>query len=229
MSPPLILSVETATLSGSVAVSRGDELLGAVTGDASISHSNTLLVDVDKLLTETQIALPEIDLFAVATGPGSFTGLRIGIATIKALAATLDRPTAGVPTLEAVALSGGVSAETVALLPAGRGEVFAQLFSVLGPDLVEPLDEAAHIPPAHLFDRYGDLETVTWCGQGAVANRELIATWMENRDWTIATETGSLASHVARLALTKFNRNQVDNPFALRAIYVRPADAQLKA
>ena len=112
MSPPLILSVETATLSGSVAVSRGDELLGVVTGDASISHSNTLLVDVDKLLTETQIALPEIDLFAVATGPGSFTGLRIGIATIKALAATLDRPTAGVPTLEAVALSGGVSAET---------------------------------------------------------------------------------------------------------------------
>ena len=229
MSPPLILSVETATLSGSVAVCRGDGILGVVTGDASISHSNTLLVDVDKLLTETQIALPDIDLFAVATGPGSFTGLRIGIATIKALAATLDRPTAGVPTLEAVALSGGVSAETVALLPAGRGEVFAQLFSVLGPDLVEPLDEAAHIPPAQLFERYRDLETVTWCGQGAIANRELIATWMNNRDWTIATETGSLASHVARLAFTKFNRNEVDNPFTLRAIYVRPADAQLKA
>ena len=228
MSPPLILSVETATLSGSVAVSRGDELLGVVSGDASISHSNTLLVDVDKLLTETQIALPEVDLFAVATGPGSFTGLRIGIATIKALAATLDRPTAGIPTLEAVALSGGVSAETVALLPAGRGEVFAQLFSVLGPDLVEPLDEAAHIPPAQLFERYGDLETVTWCGQGAIANRDLIASWMENRDWTIATETGSLASYVARLALTRFNHNQFDNPFALRAIYVRPADAQLK-
>ena len=229
MSRPLILSVETATLSGSVAVSRGDEILGVVTGDASISHSNTLLVDVDKLLSETQIALPEIDLFAVATGPGSFTGLRIGIATVKALAATLDRPTAGIPTLEAVALSGGVSAETVALLPAGRGEVFAQLFSVLGPDLVEPLDEAEHIPPARLLERYGDLETVTWCGLGAIANRELIASWMENRDWTIVTETGSLASHVARLALTKFNHNEFDNPFALRAIYVRPADAQLKA
>lgn len=229
MSPPLILSIETATLSGSVAVSRGEEILGVVTGDASISHSNTLLVDVDKLLSETQIALPEIDLFAVATGPGSFTGLRIGIATVKALAATLDRPTAGIPTLEAVALSGGVSAETVALLPAGRGEVFAQLFSVLGSDLVEPLDEAAHIPPTQLFERYGELETVTWCGPGAIANRELIASWIENRDWTIASETGGLASHVARLALTRFNRNEFDNPFALRAIYVRPADAQLKA
>jgi tRNA threonylcarbamoyladenosine biosynthesis protein TsaB len=228
MSLPLILSVETATLSGSVAVARGDDILGIVNGDARVSHSNTLLVDVDKLLSQTQIPLPEIDLFAVATGPGSFTGLRIGIATIKALAATLDRPAVGIPTLEAVALSGGVSAESVALLPAGRGEVFAQLFSVLGPDLVEALDEASHIRPARLFERYGDLETVTWCGEGAIANRELIAGWTEKRDWTIAPEAGDLASHVAKLAFARFKLNQFDNPFALRAIYVRPADAQLK-
>lgn len=216
-------------MSGSVAIWRGDEILGVIAGDASISHSNTLLADLDKLLGEAQITLPQIDLFAVATGPGSFTGLRIGIATIKALAATLDRPTAGIPTLEAVALSGGVSAESVALLPAGRGEVFAQLFSVLGPDLVEPLDEAAHIPPAQLFERYGDLETLTWCGEGAIANRKLIASWAEDRDWTIAQQSNDLASYVARLAFTRFNRNQFENPFALRAIYVRPADAQLKA
>jgi tRNA threonylcarbamoyladenosine biosynthesis protein TsaB len=215
-------------MSGSVAVARGEEILGVITGDASTSHSNTLLADVDKLLNEAQITLAEIDLFAVATGPGSFTGLRIGIATVKALSATLDRPTAGIPTLQAVALSGGVSAESVALLPAGRGEVFAQLFSVLGPDLVEALDEAAHIPPAQLFERYGDLETVTWCGEGAIANRELIAGWAKNRDWTFAPQSNDLASHVARLAFTRFNRNQFENPFALRAIYVRPADAQLK-
>src|SRR5687767_1095270 len=117
MSHPLILSIETATLSGSVVVTRGDEILGVINGDANISHSNTLLGDIDKLLAQTQITLSQIDLFAVATGPGSFTGLRIGIATTKALAATLDRQTVGIPTLEAVALSGGVSAESVALLP----------------------------------------------------------------------------------------------------------------
>jgi tRNA threonylcarbamoyladenosine biosynthesis protein TsaB len=228
MSLPLILSVETATLSGSVAIARGEEILGVVSGDSSISHSNTLLGDVDKLLTQTQITLPEIDLFAVATGPGSFTGLRIGIATIKALAATLDRPTAGIPTLAAVALSGGISAESVALLPAGRGEVFTQLFSVLRPDLVEALDDAAHIPPARLFERYRHLETITWCGEGAVVNRELIESMAAGRDWKIATQTNALASQVTRLALTRFERNEFENPFALRAIYVRPADAQLK-
>jgi len=229
MSPPLILSIETATLSGSVAIARGEQVLGVISGDPQISHSNTLLRDVDKLLTQTQITLPEIDLFAVATGPGSFTGLRIGIATIKALAATLEKPIAAIPTLAAVALSGDKSAESVALLPAGRGELFTQLFSVMGPDVVEALDEAAHIPPARLFERYGDLETVTWSGEGAIVNRELIESKANGRDWKIAPPTNELATHVARLALSRFQRNEFDNPFGVRAIYVRPADAQLKA
>jgi tRNA threonylcarbamoyladenosine biosynthesis protein TsaB len=226
---PLILSVETATLSGSVAVSRGDEILGIVSGDPGVSHSNTLLSDVDRLLSETQIALSDIDLFAVATGPGSFTGLRIGIATMKALAATLDRPTAGIPTLEAVALSGGVSGASVALLPAGRGEVFTQLFSISAPDSVTALDEAAHIPPARLFERYSHLDTVTWCGEGAILNRELIESWAAGRDWRIAPLNTELASQVARLALAKFKSNELQDVYSLRAIYVRPADAQLKA
>lgn len=197
-------------MSGSVAATRGDELLGVIGGDPAISHSNTLLVDIDKLLSQTQIALPEIDLFAVATGPGSFTGLRIGIATIKALAETLDRPCAGIPTLEAVALSAGVSERSVALLPAGRGEVFTQLFNVPGPDSVQALDEAAHIPPAQLVERYGHLENLKWC------------------DWRDPSPPTHLAPYIARLALTRFRNNQVEDAYALRAIYVRPADAQLK-
>ena len=228
MPEPLILSVETATLSGSVAIARGAQLLGVLSGDPKISHSNTLLADVDKLLGETQLSVSDVDVFAVATGPGSFTGLRIGIATIKALAATLDRPCVGIPTLEAVAVSGGVSERSVALLPAGRGEVFTQLFSVSSENTVTALDEAAHVPPARLMERYEQLESVTWCGEGAIVHRELIEA-MESRaagkNWRIAPPDPNLATHVARLAL---NRTQFDDAYALRAIYVRPADAQLK-
>jgi tRNA threonylcarbamoyladenosine biosynthesis protein TsaB len=227
-SDPKILSVETATLTGSVAVSRGATVLGVISGDAGVSHSNTLLSDIDKLLAQAHIGLPEIDLFAVATGPGSFTGLRIGIATTKALAATLDRPCSGIPTLEAVALSGGVSSATVALLPAGRGEVFAQLFSVSNELEVQALDEAAHIPPHKLLDRYGHVESLLWCGEGAIAQRQLIEEAGKTKDWRIATQNTSLAEHVASLALEKFKRSQFEDPSALRAIYVRPADAQLK-
>ncbi|HEX2269570.1 MAG TPA: tRNA (adenosine(37)-N6)-threonylcarbamoyltransferase complex dimerization subunit type 1 TsaB [Pyrinomonadaceae bacterium] len=208
---PLILSVETATLSGSVAVTRGDEVLGVIGGDPAVSHSNTLLVDVDKLLAQTQTSLSEIDLFAVAIGPGSFTGLRIGLATIKALGTTLNRPCVGIPTLEAVALSGGISERSVALLPAGRGEVFTQLFSVPDEHSVKALDEAAHIPPARLSERYGHIKNLKWC------------------DWRTASPTNHLAPYVARLALTKFRNKQIEEAHAIRAMYVRPADAQLKS
>ena len=171
---PLILAIETATLAGSIVLARGEEIVGGLNGDPGTSHSNTLLADLDKLLRQTNTELARIDLFAVAAGPGSFTGLRIGIATVKALSATLDRPCAAVPTLHAVALSGGPSETSVALLPAGRGEVFAQLFSVAGDGAVTALDEPAHIPPARMIEKYGSLENVLWCGEGAIAQRELI-------------------------------------------------------
>ena len=206
---PLILSVETATLSGSVALSRGEVILAAFAGDSGVSHSNTLLNDIDKLLNEAHIDLSDVDLFAVATGPGSFTGLRIGIATVKALAATLDRPCAGIPTLQAVALAAGESHHSVALLPAGRGEVFAQLFSVTKDGFVTALDQATHISPQRLIEKYGSLENVLWCGE-----KEL--------------QGLVLARQIASLALIKFRDKQLEQPDALQAIYVRPSDAELK-
>ena len=223
---PLILSVETATLSGSVALSRGEHILAAFAGDSGVSHSNTLLKDIDKLLHEAQVDLPQIDLFAVANGPGSFTGLRIGIATIKGLAATLERPCAGIPTLEAVALAAGESPHLVALLPAGRGEVFAQLFSVTKDGFVTSLDEATHISPQRLIEKYGSLENVLWCGDGAMANKELIERESRGR---IAPPTPVLATQIASLALARFREKQLERPDALQAIYVRPSDAELKA
>ncbi len=228
MSEPLILAVETATLSGSIAVTRGGEVIAALSGDATVSHSNTLLADLDKLLNQATCKLADVDLFAVAAGPGSFTGLRIGIATVKALAATLNRPCAAVPTLQAVALAGGASEASVALLPAGRGEVFAQLFSVSAEGVVTALDEPSHISPQKMIDKYGSLENAVWCGAGAIAQRELIESSAHKKQWRIAGQTENLAVHVATLALRNFRQGQLVAPDALQAIYVRPSDAELK-
>jgi tRNA threonylcarbamoyladenosine biosynthesis protein TsaB len=208
-------------------VTRGAEVIGSLEGDPAVSHSNTLLADVDKLLARTGVVLTDVDLFAVAAGPGSFTGLRIGIATIKALAVTLNRPCAAVPTLQAVALAGGPSKTTVALLPAGRGEVFAQSYSVSA-DAVMALDEPAHISPQKMIDKYGSLETALWCGEGAIAQRELIESSAAGRQWQIAPRTDNLARYVATLALMNFQRDELIAPDALQAIYVRPSDAELK-
>ncbi len=242
---PLILSLETATLGGSVWLGRGRLQLAARRGDPLVSQSSSLLADIDHCLQVAGVSVAEIDLFACASGPGSFTGLRIGIATLKALAATLDRPCVGIPTLRAVAHSAGPSAATVALLPAGRGEVFAQLFSVSSvsrEEIVKPVDTPAHIPPEQLIEKYGGLSEIRWVGSGAQLQRGIIENAALARDfefadfsshagdtrgWMIAEHPENLAANVAALALQSSREGITQRADQLHAIYVRPSDAEL--
>ena len=245
---PLILSIETATRAGSVALLRGAHLLAARQGDGHTAHSTILLRDIGDILREAEIGLREIDLFAAAAGPGSFTGLRIGLATVKSFAQTLMRPCLGIPTLHAVAHGAGVSKRTLALLPAGRGEVFAQLLSVNEDETVEALDKAVHLAPGRLLEMMKNIESLKWAGEGALLHRDAIRDFARRysinfreegeaggvssdveKVWTLApTPSSLLASDVAALALQRFDTGGEYRPEDLRAIYVRPSDAELK-
>lgn len=246
---PLILSLETATLGGSVFLGRGNTQLGAREGNPEISQSSTLLSDINETLLEARVSLQEIDLFACAAGPGSFTGLRIGIATLKALAASLQRPCIGIPTLQAVAHAAGPSSATVALLPAGRGEVFAQLFSVSEDEAVTELDAAAHLSPQRLVEKYGGKTNLRWASSSAHQHQDFLKSYAqqkgisfvqegneqndslntaESNTWRLAVKEANLAKHVASLALRAFQAGRIQSPYSLSAIYVRPSDAELK-
>ncbi|HEY0544515.1 MAG TPA: tRNA (adenosine(37)-N6)-threonylcarbamoyltransferase complex dimerization subunit type 1 TsaB [Pyrinomonadaceae bacterium] len=243
---PLILSLETATRAGSLALLRGDTPLASSKGVAQESHSVNLLAQIEALLREANVSLSDIELYATAAGPGSFTGLRIGLATIKAFAATFKRPCIGVPTLSAIAFAAGISRRTCALLPAGRGEVFAQLFSVSPQMIVSPLNKAEHIPPQALLERLNDARTLRWAGAGAQLYAHLIRerareleisfeeqeeatspAMEESERWTLAPDVQELAEPIARLALQRTSDNERHGAEDLRAIYVRPSDAEL--
>jgi tRNA threonylcarbamoyladenosine biosynthesis protein TsaB len=246
MGNPIILSLDTATLGGSIWLGSGTTELAARTGDPQVSHSTSLLQDIKDSLDQAGLQLSEVDLFACASGPGSFTGLRIGLATLKGLAASLERPSVGIPTLHAVAHGAGPSAATVALLPAGRGEVFAQLLSVSESGAVIELDAPAHLPPAKLLERYGSRVNLKWAGAGAHVQRDLLADYAQTHGiyftsesdaddvdyvggiWSLAPRDHNLARHVAALALEVFQTGDIQSPHYLSAIYVRPSDAELK-
>lgn len=221
---PLILSIETATLAGSVALSQGLDIVASLRGDNQTSHSNTLLSDIDSVLNRAGRTLSEVDLFAVAAGPGSFTGLRIGIATVKGLAFTLQRRCVAIPTLEAVAHSANPCERVVAVLPAGRGEVFVQLFEVTN-DAVTPLDPASHISPSQMVERYSSIPNICWTGDGAQLHRDRITETREG--WILLPQNPKLAENVATLALRKSRQNEIQKPEDIVAIYVRPSDAEL--
>ena len=240
---PLILSIETATLGGGVCILEGGDVRGMVAGDPTLSHSNTLLGDINQCLQEAKATIQDVQLFAATSGPGSFTGLRIGLATIKALAATLKRPCVGVPTLQVIAHTAGISEATVSLLPAGRGEVFVQLLSVA--NAVKELDPAGHLPPALAIKRYGSLPTLKWVGPGAVIHRDLIESKARERGfafsvagvndsemtgdgWLLVSREENLAKHVAAIAWQRFQSGELEQAESLTAIYVRPSDAELK-
>lgn len=228
MPDPIILSLDTASMGGSVWLGQGTSELVSVIGDAQVSQSASLLNDINKSLQQAQLKLENVELLACASGPGSFTGLRIGIATLKALAASLERPCFGVSTLHAVARAAGRSTATVALLPAGRGEVFAQMFGVSDNLLPTALDSASHLTPQKLIERYQAFSDLRWAGSGAQAQRELIEREAPaSGSWTFAPQEPNLARHVAALALELFRAGEIQSPHSLRAIYVRPSDAEL--
>ena len=244
---PLILSIETATRAGSIAISRGETLLAVLAGDSSLSQSTHLLQQVRDTLDEAGVTLDDVDIFAASVGPGSFTGLRIGLATVKSFAATLGRLCVGVPTLYAVAHAAGESKRTLAMLPAGRGEVFAQLLAVEQSGVVHPLDTPIHITPRKLLEKVRSEKNLKWAGEGAHLQVEAInakASVEEilfrdesqnahnaangEQQWLLARSQEVLATDIGKLALLSFLSGEVMPPERLQAIYVRPSDAELK-
>lgn len=246
---PLILSIETASRAGgSLALKRGAHLLALRAGEAGESQTQSLLPHIESLFAETGLALSDVELFAAAVGPGSFTGLRTGLATVKALAATLARPCVGIPTLHAVACAAGNSASTVAMIPAGRNEVYAQLLRVASNLDVTELDAARHTAPQILFEQVKNLTSLIWAGESAhvyageieayakaqevsfvneAATAKNLSRADENKDWRIAPAIKTLAVVVAELALRRFRCGRSHGPEELRAIYVRASDAEL--
>ena len=243
---PLILSIDTATRAGSVAITRGDIVLSEQSGEAAISQSAHLLQSVGKALEDAGVSLADIDIFAAAAGPGSFTGLRIGLATVKSFAATLVRPCAGVPTLYAVAGTAGESKRTLALIPAGRGEVFAQSLRIERSGQAYPLDDPVHLTPHQLLEKVKGEKRLKWTGEGALIHAEAIKAQalregilfchespddcleMSNEpQWTLVPSQIVLATEIARQALLRVRAGEIETPERLRAIYVRPSDAEL--
>jgi tRNA threonylcarbamoyladenosine biosynthesis protein TsaB len=237
---PLILAIETATRAGGVAVARGEEVLASIAGDASVSHSTNLLEMVEEALRNAGATLAVVDLFAVAVGPGSFTGLRIGLATAKAFATHLNREVVGVSTLAAVAHASKVTGNIVALLPAGRGEVFAQRFTVREGTLTM-IDDAQHLSPDRVIKKYDGLEALTFAGDGVQMiekfevppegisdiTQRLAPEVVTPNTWTLYSESPSLAPSIAVLGFREYTEGKSVAPDNLRAVYVRASDAEI--
>ncbi len=170
-----ILAVDTTTSSGSAALLEDRRLVGEIDGESGTTHSARLLGAVDHLLRSEGLAIADVDAFAVAAGPGSFTGIRIGLSTIKALSFASKKPVVPVSSLRALALKlalGGASL-VCPVLDAKKGEIYAALFESTAGRLLELIPQGAY-DPADLFSRLPAGKSIAFIGAGSSVYRDRI-------------------------------------------------------
>ena len=218
----LLLALDTTTRRGSIALTRDDVLIETFIGDASITHGERLPGDLLDVLHRNGLRLADVDLFAVAAGPGSFTGLRVGIAIQQGLALANDRPLIGVSALDALYEAAAATTPVAVWMDAQRGEVFSAVYAE-GQAIEPPVVERPHELLARWRAR--GLHWPRFAGDGAVTSQDAIC--REQPAAVVDELVPPLAPSVARLAIEEWRRCGGANPDAIRPIYIRRSDAEL--
>jgi tRNA threonylcarbamoyladenosine biosynthesis protein TsaB len=231
----LILALDTSAAAGSAAVVRDAAVLAEQTGDPSRTHGERLPRELMSVLEEAGVALHAIDRFAVSIGPGSFTGLRVGIATIQGLALAQNKLVVPVSSFEALAFPASnlplpisnsqLRTSAVAVwIDAHRGEVFSALYARDGVELAAPTS----LTPAATLDAWTPLLAtsggVRFVGDGAVRYRDVIADHLGARA-AIDIDVPPLANRIGIIAAA--NDARAGRPHAVVPLYVRRPDAVL--
>jgi tRNA threonylcarbamoyladenosine biosynthesis protein TsaB len=228
--PVIVLALDTTTPGGSCALARDGVVSSELVGDPSVSQASRLPADLMRLLAAEGVALADVDAYAVATGPGSFTGLRVGIATMQALAFSARKPLVGVSGLDALAAIGGAqlasrrlepSTPTATWVDAWRGEIYAALYEN-GRQVEAPAVEA----PQQALTRLRAVPTL-FIGDGALLHADLIRAARGETACLAEPAAPSISGAIAALATATIRDGHRPAPDEIRPLYVRRSDAEL--
>lgn len=221
-----ILAVDTATTSCSVAIVDKTSLLSEFTIDREETHSKHLMDMIKAVLRMAGLNFSDLDGFAVTRGPGSFTGLRIGLSTIKGLAVASEKPVVGVSSLEALAFQVSYSRDLICpILDARKGEVYFSRYRFLNGHLKKQTKERV-APPDKAVDDLN--ESCLFVGNGALLYKEMILEKMGGLASIAPMIQNTIrASTMAYLSMTKFEKNDTDDIEKIMPYYIRKSDAEL--
>jgi tRNA threonylcarbamoyladenosine biosynthesis protein TsaB len=228
----LILGIDTSTAQVSVAIGDGVTGLGAVQLSGGRRHAEQLAPAIDSLRRELQIDLGHLAAIAVGTGPGLFTGLRVGVTTAKVMAQALRIPVVGVPSLDLVAYPlRHADRQIVAVLDARRREVFAARYLPVPGGVQRVSDYAVHVPAELVADLAAD-RTVSargllLAGDGVDRFRAEFET-LEHAEFAGSEFGAPSIAALVQLATARYEREEFEQPDALEPLYLRQSDAEIE-
>lgn len=228
-----VLAADTSTNCGSVAIVDFDPSInsGILLAESLVTkretHNRRLMVKIDELLKELGFSIKDIDAFAVGVGPGSFTGLRIGITTFKTIAWSLKKPIKGVPSLFALACPFAFTSHYVCpMIDARKKEVYWTLFKCNGHNGLEQVFPYSVDSPQTVVKKI-DHPTV-FCGDGWVQYKEYFWESLNDRVLEPSPEFHAIrSSHIAFFAARCIADGDEDDPVKLIPLYVRPSEAEI--
>jgi len=227
-----ILALDTSTSMATVAIAVDEKIVAESLLNTDRTLSARLTPEIERILKIAGVAIAEIDLFAASIGPGSFTGVRGGVATVQGLALAVGKPCVGFSSLAVLAMNLSLSSNPVCpLLDARKSEVYAALYDCSSP-IPTPILSDCVMSPARFLDLLCSTtdKPVIFAGEGVLRYRDQIAERMLDR--AIFAPFQLHVSHAANatlLALDLFRRGESREPFRLLPVYLRASDAEINS
>ena len=217
-----ILAIDTSSFPASVAIAEDNVILGEYVIRNQRKHSQNIMVMTKRLLGDLDIDVSEIDIFAVTVGPGSFTGLRIGISTIRAFAQAMNKPVVAVNTLEALAYNmQGYKGAIIPMLDARRNEVFTAAYEFCGEEL-KTVIEPCVMTIEENADRFHGVGAML-NGDGAIIHRGVLEN-VDGFEFPLQNLLETRASAVASLAFLRADKSINYNE--VQPLYLRKSQAE---
>ncbi len=223
-----ILSIDTATKVTGLAVHFKCGLVAESFLHTGKTHSERLMPMVLQLLEQAGIGFGDLEAVAVSSGPGSFTGLRIGMATAKGIAQVRKIPLIGINTLDALAQNGlGFEGLVAPVLDARKDEVYTALYGIRGRE-ISLIGQYEAVSPAVLAERLGSgRERVLFVGDAVPVYRELLEARLgEGAVFLPDSRSLPRGAHVGALAAERLARGERDDIYTLKPFYIRPSEAE---
>lgn len=223
-----ILAVDTTTFAGSVALLKKKELLAEFNMDSSLTYSERLLPAVDFILKINKMKIKDMDGFALAVGPGSFTGIRIGLSAVKSFSYASEKLVAPVSTLKALAwkLRYPLGRLLCPLLDAKKGEIFASLYESKDNKLDEVIPQGVYSPD-HFFSLLPAHRVIFFIGNGVNAYREMIFQYLKDKA-RFSHRSSFIAHEIGLLGYEIMRKKKGVSAQQLEPLYFRKSQAEEK-